>query len=78
MRISNLQATMLFQILRDSCVIADKANIFTFSTYQRKQLAEDILNQQSRDLVELDTDDIVPIHNTREGVNPNEQTEEKE
>ncbi len=67
MKLSNLQAMMLFQVLRDSCVIADKANIFTFNAEQRKQLAQDIMNQQSRGLVELDEDDLVPLHPSNEG-----------
>jgi hypothetical protein len=63
MKLSNLQAMMLFQTLRDSCVIADTANIFTFDAKQRKKLAEEIMNQQSREAVDLDiTEHLVPLH----------------
>jgi hypothetical protein len=76
MRLSNLQAMMLYQTLRDSIVVADKANIFTFNREQRKELAESILNQQNRDYVELDVDDLVPLHTTDEGkVPPSKGTE---
>ncbi len=69
MRLSNLQATMLFQTLRDTCVIADSANVFTFDVKQRTKLCEDIMNQQSRGLVELDKADIVPLHDNYTGTN---------
>lgn len=61
MRLSNTQAMMLFQILRDSCVIDDKAGLFTFGVVQRRKLAQDIINQQSEELIELGEDDLVPL-----------------
>ena len=63
MRLNNLQAMMLFQTLRDSCVIADTANIFTFNAQQRRDLAEAIMNQQSKDLVDLDiSEHLIPLN----------------
>lgn len=75
MRLSNLQAMMLLQIARDSIVVADKANIFTFNREQRKTLTQDILNQQSKDLVELETDDLVPLHDNQGGSAVHESTD---
>lgn len=62
MRLSNMQAMMLFQTLRDSCVVSDKNNIFTFDAATRKKLAEDIISQQNKELVELDDIELVPLH----------------
>jgi hypothetical protein len=62
MRLSNLQAMMLLQIARDSTVVADKANIFTFNRDQRLSLIQEIYNQQNKDLVELGEDGLVPLH----------------
>jgi hypothetical protein len=61
---------MLVQIARDSCVINDKANIFTFNRDQRAKLVEDVFNQQNRGLVELEVDDLVPLHERQEGTSP--------
>jgi hypothetical protein len=67
MRLSNLQALMLFQTLRDTAVIADAANVFTFDREQRLKLAQDIINQQSKELIELDTKHLVPLQENQTG-----------
>lgn len=72
MRLSNLQAMMLLQIARDTAVIGDKQNIFTFNREQRLKLIEEIMNQQSRSLIELEVDDLVPIHENQQGLQKDE------
>lgn len=76
MRLSNLQAMMLFQTLRDSCVVGDKNNIFTFNREQRVKLAEDIMNQQNKDLVELEVTDLVPLHDNQGGASVHKKKDE--
>ena len=51
MRLSEKQAQMLFTILQESLCITGH---FMFDAETRKQLAEDILNQQSKELKELE------------------------
>lgn len=69
MKLSNLQAMMLVQTLRDTLVIKDSNNIFTFNLEQRNKLANNIFNQQSKELVELEDDglDLIPIGTSDEG-----------
>lgn len=63
MKLSNLQAMMLVQCLRDSLIIKDSNNVFTFNLEQRTKLANDIYNQQSKDLVDLEENelDLAPV-----------------
>jgi len=51
MKLSNKQALMLFQIAKESIQIAGSFAGLTAST--RLQLVNDIINQQSTDLIEL-------------------------
>lgn len=59
MRLSNKQAIMLVQLLRDTLTIKDeKPAIFTFVYNQRAQMYNEILSAQTDELVELDQADV--------------------
>jgi len=55
MKLSNKQALIMFEIVKGSLNIADRTdmNIFSYSYQQRLELVNQIINQQSDELIEL-------------------------
>ena len=55
MKLSNRQALIMFEIVKGSLNIADRTdmNIFSYSYQQRLELVNQIINQQSDELIEL-------------------------
>jgi hypothetical protein len=54
MKISKKQLIMLYQVLIDSFSITGSASPFKFSKTDRMKLGDEILNQQSKDLKEIE------------------------
>ena len=55
MIVSNKQILIMFEILIDSLRLCDNSgSIFSFSDKTRKQLVDEIINQQSNELVETE------------------------
>ena len=55
MKLSNKQALIMFEIVKGSLNIADRTdmNIFAYNYQQRLELVNQIINQQSDELIEL-------------------------
>jgi len=55
MKLSNRQALIMFEIVKGSLNIADRTdmNIFSYNYQQRLELVNQIINQQSDELIEL-------------------------
>ena len=54
MKISDKQAMMMFDTLKESVQIADEAKVFTWSHATRQQMIVQIINQQSNELINLE------------------------
>ena len=58
MILSDRQAQLLLQILVDSLKLLDAAKVFNYTHEIRNNLYNDIINQQSRKLIDLKDKDI--------------------
>ena len=54
MKITNKRAMIMFDTLKESVKIADGGKLFTWDHHIRKQLVDQIINQQSDKLINLE------------------------
>lgn len=59
MIITNKQAMIMFDTLKETLKLHDNGNIFTWDYETRKQMVNVIINQQSNLLINLDKEEII-------------------